>query len=77
MEPSRQVDQFAHSVIGEAIEVHRTLGPGYLESVYEGHSTSVGALLDQLQRSCPEGRHQASRMHETLRLVLAFFASWR
>jgi len=25
----------AHRVIGVAIEVHRVLGPGYLESVYE------------------------------------------
>ena len=34
-EPSREVDQLAHSVIGAAIEVHRHLGPGYLEGVYE------------------------------------------
>ena len=34
-EPSEEVDRLAHSVIGAAIEVHRHLGPGYLESVYE------------------------------------------
>jgi GxxExxY protein len=34
-EPSETTDRLAHSVIGAAIEVHRALGPGYLESVYE------------------------------------------
>lgn len=34
-EPNTDVDTLAHSVIGAAIEVHRHLGPGYLESVYE------------------------------------------
>jgi GxxExxY protein len=34
-EPSKEVDDLAHKVIGIAIEVHRVLGPGYLENVYE------------------------------------------
>lgn len=35
MEPSPEVDRLAHEVIGAAIEVHRYLGAGFLESVYE------------------------------------------
>jgi GxxExxY protein len=34
-EPSDELDQLARDVIGAAIEVHRILGPGYLESAYE------------------------------------------
>ena len=35
MEPSKEIDELARRTIGAAIEVHRNLGPGYLESVYE------------------------------------------
>ena len=35
IEPGVETDALARGVIGAAIEVHRALGPGYLESVYE------------------------------------------
>jgi GxxExxY protein len=33
--PDKPLEQYAFAVIGAAIEVHRALGPGYLEAVYE------------------------------------------
>jgi len=34
-EPSQKIDELAKIVVDASIEVHRILGPGYLESVYE------------------------------------------
>ena len=35
VEPDRELDALAHSVIGAAIEVHRQYGPGLDEALYE------------------------------------------
>jgi GxxExxY protein len=34
-EPDEKVDRLARAVVNSALEVHRTLGPGFLECVYE------------------------------------------
>jgi GxxExxY protein len=34
-EPSKEIDQLATLVVDAALDVHRVLGPGFLESVYE------------------------------------------
>lgn len=52
-EPPKELNTLTHAVIGAAIEVHRTLGPGYLESVYEE------ALSEELRRRALAFKRQA------------------
>jgi GxxExxY protein len=35
MEPAMEMNELTQKVIGAALEVHRALGPGYQESIYE------------------------------------------
>ena len=46
-EPDRELDDVASRVVAAAIEVHQTLGPGFLESVYE-HALCVELGLRNL-----------------------------
>jgi PD-(D/E)XK nuclease superfamily len=38
-EPDGELDLLARQVVDAAVEVHRVLGPGYLESIYEAALT--------------------------------------
>lgn len=53
VEPDPHLDALANAVIGAAIEVHRTLGPGYPEGVYE---EALGVELNL--RNIPHMRQQ-------------------
>jgi GxxExxY protein len=49
-----EVEQLTHDVIGAAIEVHRTLGSGFLESIYEEalcHELDLRRIPHERQRS--------------------------
>ena len=51
-----QDDPYSWRVIGCAIEVHRTLGPGLMESVYEAclcHELTLAGLRFERQRRVP------------------------
>ena len=53
-EPDAETDRLAQEVIGAAIEVHRALGPGFLESVYEqAMSIELGLLGTSFERQVP------------------------
>ena len=51
-----EFDKNSKQVIGCAIEVHKTLGPGLLESTYEqclAHELGLAGLSFELQKSIP------------------------
>ena len=52
MGASQSQDPLTHEIIGAAIEVHRDLGPGLLESVYED------AFCIELEERCVEYQRQ-------------------
>jgi len=53
-EPDEELDRLAHEVIGAALEVHRILGPGFLESVYEeALLVELGLRMIPVQRQVP------------------------
>lgn len=57
-EPSSKIDRLAHDVIGAAIEVHRILGAGFLESVYEqAMAIEIAERRIEFVRQAPIGLH--------------------
>ena len=62
-EPDAELDQLAHTVIGAAIAVHRALGPGYLESVYEeAYCVELHYQAVPFERQCKIGVHYRGRV---------------
>ena len=56
MEPSTELNDASREIVDGAMQVHRTLGPGLLESVYErclAHELRSRGLLVDLQVSAP------------------------
>jgi GxxExxY protein len=53
-EPSRRADDLAREVVDAAVAVHRSLGPGYAESVYEN-----ALCLELAERNVPFERQAA------------------
>ncbi len=71
MHPKYQrADELSHIVIGAAIEVHRHLGPGLIESVYERclqHELQLLGLAVEQQKVVPI-RYKGLAFDEVLRL---------
>lgn len=58
MKGNIQFDELSNAVIGCAIEVHRELGPGLLESAYEqclAHELRLKGIPFELQKVMPVG----------------------
>ena len=51
-----ETNELTSKIIGSAIEVHKELGPGLLESIYEGglcHELSIRGLTYESQKNLP------------------------
>jgi GxxExxY protein len=51
-----EINQLTETVIGAAIEVHRDLGPGLLESAYQRaleHELTLRGVKFEAQKTCP------------------------
>ena len=69
----QRADKLSGTVIGAAIEVHRTLGPGLLESIYERcleHELHLRGILCLRQKDV-EIRYKNILFSETLKFDLA------
>ena len=54
VEPPEELDSIARQAIGSALEVHRCLGPGFLEGVYEAaYSTELELRNIAFERQKP------------------------
>ncbi len=53
---NQSINELSHELIGAAIEVHRELGPGLLESAYEGayaHELTLRSIPHVRQKLMP------------------------
>ena len=58
------INELSSKIIGAAIEVHKALGPGLLESAYEEcicHEIGLGGLSYERQKSLPSAAFAALR----------------
>ena len=71
-EPDAELDALAFQVIGAAIEVHRHLGPGFLESIYhEAMEIELGLRDIPYTSECPVTiNFKGHRLHREHRLDL-------
>ncbi len=71
VEPEADLDALSHEVIGAALEVHRQLGPGFLEKIYE-RSLALELSIRGLdfQQQVPIKLHYKGSLVGTARLDL-------